>query len=250
MAEPILRAEGLTALDGGAIDLASVSFSLAPATLAAVVGPDGWDKDALVAVITGSRAPRAGTLRFAGRPITRLAGAARARRGLAWTARPPAVFATGTVGEAVALALAARRPVRPLEPFRRRPAPASARAAGEILAFVGLEAAAERAPSDLAPAERARLELARALALDPRVVVVDRPTADLEPADARAVAALLARLARQGPAVLWVADDAGLALAHADQIVALHHGRTLTAGALGAPPRADALEAAFLGTVR
>jgi ABC-type hemin transport system ATPase subunit len=47
-----------------------------------------------------------------------------------------------------------------------------------------------------------------------------------------------------------VADDAGLALAHADQIVALHHGRTLTAGALGAPPRADALEAAFLGTVR
>jgi ABC-type branched-subunit amino acid transport system ATPase component len=250
MAEPILRAEGLTMKDGGAADLASVSFAVERGALAAVIGPDAWDKDALVALLAARRPASQGTLRFQGRPITALTGAARRRRGLSWTLRPPLAFATGTLVEAVALAMAAPRPARPFDAFRRRPSPASAAAAVEILRFTGLGARADGRPARLERAERARLELARCLAADPKLVVVDRLTAALAPGERTALARLLRQLTRGGLSVLWVEDDAALALDHADQVVALNHGRTLTAGALDAPTRADALEAAFLGQPR
>lgn len=250
MAEPILRAEGLTLKDGGAADLASVSFSVERGGLAAVIGPDGWDKDALVDVLAARRTASQGTLRFKGRPITRLAGASRSRRGLVWTLRPPLAFATGTLVEAVALAMAPHRPLGPFDAFRRRPSAATSAAAVEILQFTGLGARSGRSPAGLDAAERARLELARCLAADPELVVVDRLTADLAAADRPAVAQLLRQLTGGGLTVLWVEDDAALALDHADQLIALHHGRTLTAGALDAPARADALEAAFLGQPR
>jgi ABC-type branched-subunit amino acid transport system ATPase component len=250
MAEPILRAEGLTLKDGGAADLASVSFSIERGALAALIGPDGWDKEALVALLAGRRPATQGTLRFQGRPITALAARARTRRGLVWTLRPPLALATGTLVEAVALATAPRRRVHPLDLWRRRPSPTTSAAALEILQFVGLGARSGRRPTTLDANGRARLELARCLAADPRLLVVDRLTAELDDDERTALAQLLRQLAGGGPAVLWVEDDAALALRHADQIVALHHGRTLTAGALDAPARADALEAAFLGQPR
>lgn len=250
MAEPILRAEGLTAKDGGAADLASVSFSIERGALAAVIGPDRWDKNALMALLTGRRWPSQGTLRYAGRPITRLDPAARTRRGLAWTLRPPLTFETGTLVEAVALAIAAVRPGRLLAGFRRRPDAATAAAALDILQFVGLGGRSGCPPSLLDAGERTRLELARLLATDPRLLVVDRLTGELEPAARAELVALLRQLAGGGRSVLWLEDDAATALEHADQIVVLHHGRTLTAGALDAPTRAAALEAAFLGHPR
>jgi len=250
MAEPILRAEGLTLKDGGAADLAAVSFAIERGALAAIIGPDGWDKDALVALLAARRPASQGTLRFEGRPITALAGAARVRRGLVWTLRPPLVFATGTLVEAVALAMAAPRPSHPIDAWRRRPTAATAAAAVEILRFTGLGARSGASPARLGAAEHARLELARCLAAAPKLVVVDRLTATLAP-DARAtLVQLLRQLTGGGLTVLWIEDDAALALDHADQVVTLHHGRTLTAGALDAPTRADALEAAFLGRPR
>lgn len=250
MAEPILRAEGLSLKDGGAADLAAVSFSVDRGALAAVIGPDAWDKDALVALLAARRRASQGTLRFEGRAITALRGAARTRRGLVWTLRPPLAFATSTLVEAVALAMAPHRPRHPVDVFRRRPAAGTAAAALEILRFTGLGACSGASPARLAPAERARLELARCLAAEPKLLVVDRLTAALAPGARAAVVQLLRQLTRGGLTVLWVEDDTALALDHADQVVALHHGRTLTAGALDAPTRADALEAAFLGRPR
>jgi ABC-type branched-subunit amino acid transport system ATPase component len=250
MAEPILRAEGLTSKDGGAADLASVSFSIERGALAAVIGPDPWDKDALTALLAGRRPASSGTLRFQGRPITRLAGATRTRRGLVWTLRPPLAFATGTLVEAITLAMAIRQRPSPFDPWRRRPSAATSATALEILRFVGLGARSGSRPAALGPGERARLELARCLAADPRLLVVDRLTAELADHARRPLVQVLRQLADRGLAVLWVEDDAASALDHADQIIALHHGRTLTAGALDAPARAEALEAAFLGQPR
>lgn len=249
MADPVLRGEGLTLRDGGATDLASVSFSLEAGALTALVGPDDHDKDALAAVLRGERRPDVGTLRFRGRPITRLGGAARTRLGLVWTRRPAVPFATGSPIEAVALA--ARRPGDWREPFRRRPPPATATAAREILTFVGLESEAEARPDHLGADDRVRLELARALAADPHLLVVDRLTDELDDAHARAdLIDRLRAIARSGPGVLWIEDDVALALEHADQVVTLEHGRILTPGTLAASGGAEAFEAAFLGRVR
>ena len=250
MAEPLLRAEGLTAKDGAAADLASVSFSLEPGVLAAVIGPDPWDKDALVDLLAGRRRASGGTLRFGGRPITGLAAAARARRGLVWTLRPPLAFATGTLVEAVALAMAARGAPHPLDAFRRRPAAPASAAALATLQFVGLGGNSGRSPAQLETGERARLELARCLAAAPSLLVVDRLTAGLGDHERGALIQLLRQLAAGGITILWVEEDATSALDHADQLVVLHHGRTPTPGGLGATRRAEALEAAFLGRTR
>jgi len=247
MAEPLLRAEGLTLRDGAAAELASVSFSVQAGALAAVIGPDGRDKEALVRLLTGRQPPSQGTLRFAGRPISRLGAAARSRLGLGWTLRPPMDFATGTLVEAVALAMAARRPIAPLDAWRRAPAAATASAALAILQFVGLGSRCGCSPTALDRSGRARLELARVLATAPRLILVDRLTAILDPGECFEFVQLLRQLADGRRAVLWVEDDAALALEHADQLIAVSHGRTLSGGALDTPTRGAALEEAFLG---
>jgi branched-chain amino acid transport system ATP-binding protein len=218
--------------------------------LAAVIGPDPWDKEALVDLLAGRRRASGGTLRFGGRPITGLAAAARTRRGLVCTLSPPLAFATGTLVEAVALAMAARGAPHTLDTFRRRPAAAASAAALATLQFVGLGGRSGAAPAKLDGGERARLEVARCLAAAPRLLVVDRLTAALADHERRALIQLLRQLTTGGITVLWVEADATTALDHADQLVVLHHGRTPTPGGLDATRRADALEAAFLGRTR
>lgn len=250
MPEPLLRAEGLSRKDGGATELASVSFSVEAGRLTAVIGPDRWDKDALMAVLTGRQRPTHGTLRLAGRPITGLAPRERPRRGLVWTTRPPVAFATGTLVEAVVLAMAAVRRARPGDVFRRHPSAPSAADAVELLQLVGLGARSGATPDTLDGLERARLELARMLAPAPKVVIVDRLGLDLPPPARRPLAMLLRHLVQSGVTLLWLEEDATLALEFADHVVALQHGRTLVPGVVGTPSSEAALEAAFMGEPR
>lgn len=246
----MLRAEGLSLRADGAVELASVSFAIERASLAAIVGPDAWDKDALVDLLQGRRRPTHGTLRLAGRPVTALAPAERVRRGLVWTVRPPLELSTSTLVEGIVLAMSAPRPPSPLDFLRRQPSEPSTAAAVEALQFVGLGSRSGAAPGQLEGLDRARLELARALAAKPRLLVVDRLGSLVPAAERLAFVSLLRHVAAYGVTVLWIEDDALLALDHADHVIALRHGRTLVPGALDKSASRDALEAAFLGQTR
>ncbi len=250
MAEPVLRAESLDVRAGTATDLASVSFSVEPVGLTALIGPDAWDKDTLVAVLQGRRRPARGTLRLAGRPITGMTPDARVRQGLAWTTRPLLRFATTTLIDALALAIHALRTPSPLDFWRLRPSRPSTYAALALLDRVGLADCADAAPDSLNEARRARLDIARALAARPRLLIADRITEDVSPSASRELASLLHSLAQAGPAVLWIEDDAMLALETADQVVVLVDGRALVPSAAGREASEQALDAAFLGRSR
>lgn len=250
MAEPMLRAEGLSLRRGGATELASVSFSVERASLAAVVGPDDWDKDALARLLQGHERPTHGTLRLAGRPITRLTPDERVRRGLVWTTRPPLALETSTLVEAMVLAMSAPRPPSALDFFRRQPSETSSAAAVEALQFAGLGGRSGTAPTTLVGLDRARFELARVLVARPRLVIVDRLSDHVPPTRHEAFVALLQHIVDLGLTVLWIEDDATLAMEHADHLIALAQGRTLVPGALDKRASRDAIEAAFLGQLR
>ncbi|MFW5834328.1 MAG: ATP-binding cassette domain-containing protein, partial [Pseudomonadota bacterium] len=173
MAEPLLRVEGLGVHDAAAPLLQGVSFQVEPAALTAVIGPDDGDKDALVAALTGRRPCDRGTLRFAGRPITRTRAALRVRAGLVATARQPLPVSGDGLVETVVVAMTGCRPLR-APWWRRSPRRAQTAAAEALLRFVGLGDAPATAPRLPDGAARARLTLACALAVRPRLLLVDR----------------------------------------------------------------------------
>jgi ABC-type branched-subunit amino acid transport system ATPase component len=246
VAEPLLRVEGLTVERAGGALLQGVSFQVEPACLTAVIGPDDADKDVLVDALTGRRACRLGTLRLEGRPITRTAPAARVRAGLVTTMRPPLAPSSTPLVESVAVAMAGRRPLR-APWWRRRASPAQARAAGELLRFVGLPSEPPPAGADHDAEAAARLTLACALALQPRLLIVDRLTRGLEPAARHALARLLARLAAGGIGVLWLEDDVELVGDEAGFGFVLARGRLVAAGSIEVLAGSRVAEAAFLG---
>lgn len=246
MAEPVLRVEGLGVDDGAVPLLQALSFRLEPAALLAVIGPDEADKDTLVAVLTGRQAVARGTVLLAGRPITHQPPALRVRRGLVATARtdpPPA----SSLIDATSLAMAAPRPPWQVPLWRRRPDAATRAAALELLDFAGLGDACHRAPADLTPAHQARLRLVLALALAPRVLIVDRLGRGLSAAERAELTALLVRLAAGGIALLWVEDDVDLVGEAADQALVLAQGRLVAGGPVGALAHSRQAELAFLG---
>ncbi len=249
MGEPLLRCEGLGLSRGGAIDLASVSFSVERGSLTGLVGPDRWDKDALAAVLRGDRRPTRGTVRLAGRSITAMPPARRVRQGLAWTLTPPVEPAASTLANAIIIAATATRRPSPLDFLRRRPSRSAVAAAAAILATTGLAARSGCCPGSLEAAERARLDVARALAARPHLLLVDRLTSLVPPTDRDGLALLLRDVVASGTTVLWIEDDALLAADHADRVVALHHGRTIAGGPC-TPANDEAIEHAFLGVAR
>jgi branched-chain amino acid transport system ATP-binding protein len=242
----VLAAEGLCKAFGALAVTRDVSLDLRAGEVHALIGPNGAGKSSLIAQLAGTLLPDAGRVRLEGNDITRLAPHARARRGLARTFQISAVVGGLTALANVALAVQAHSP-RPLAPFRRADGDAAlegpARAA---LAEVGLDARADVAAEALAYGERRALEIACALALSPRVLLLDEPLAGMGHAEGRRIVSLLGGL-RGRCAMLLVEHDMDAVFTLADRLSVLVEGRLIASG----PPasvRADpAVRAAYLG---
>ena len=227
----------LTAVDGAAL-------TAPPGTVTGLVGPDGAGKTTLCDVIAGLRRPAAGTVHLGGADLTGSAARERARRGIARAAPAPA--GSRTVREAVRAA-AARHALTREQPGRtardrwRRRLDARRDAgprADEIIARLGMEEYADRCARTAPPGIALLTGLARALAADPAVLLLDEPWAGLPERRARALEVLLRDLAAGGLAVLVVERELEPVLGVCDVLHVLDCGRMIAAGA-PAEVRAD-----------
>ncbi|MEO1091280.1 MAG: ATP-binding cassette domain-containing protein [Pseudomonadota bacterium] len=230
MAESLLRAVDVRS--PGGVPLAGLSLSAAAGALTVVIGVDGRAAGCAVLadLLVGRGHPERGSIHWLGRPITRRTVAERVRAGLVGTASPPLDLPGERLVDALVVAMIAPGGGWPADLLRRRAPPALAMAAGEVLDFVGLSALAGSRPRALDVTERALLELARVLALRPKLIVVDRLAASL-PASAKPhLLKLVHSIAVGGIAVVWLEEDDHPADSAADQLVLLGDGRALAAG--------------------
>ena len=243
----VLAVSNLQKSFGGVQAVAGVSFVIAAGQLLALIGPNGAGKTTCFNMLNGQLRPDAGRVEFEGRDITGLAPRHVWRLGVGRTFQITATFASMTVLENVQMAL--------LSHHRRLAdvwTPAASLYAGEALALleqVGMADQASRACGVLAYGDLKRVELAVALANQPRLLLMDEPTAGMAPRERIALMELTARIARhQGIAVLFTEHDMDVVFAHADRIIVLSRGRVIAEGS-PREVRADrAVQDVYLGS--
>jgi branched-chain amino acid transport system ATP-binding protein len=234
MTAPMLDVSGVTVRFGGHVALDDVRLTAAPGEVTGLIGPNGAGKTTLFNVITGLQAPQRGRVRLDGDDVTGLAPYRRARRGLARTFQRLELFGLLTVRENVELAASVRG---------RRPG----RSADEALALVGLTAMGEVRADEL-PTGKARLvELARALATGPRVLLLDEPASGQDDAETEAFRAVLLTVAAEGIAVVLVEHDVHLVMRTCARVHVLDFGRVLAAGTAAEVQADQAVLDAYLG---
>jgi branched-chain amino acid transport system ATP-binding protein len=245
---PLLECAGLTKRFGALAAVEHVDLAVEKGEIRAVIGPNGAGKSTLFNCITGTLRPTAGRVRFAGEDITGLPVHEAAQRGISRTFQLCHVFPGLTARENVRLAAQAREPGR----WRFLGGGAvlrnSAATADEALARLRLERFADRAAAMLSHGDQRLLEVAMAVAQQPRLLMLDEPTQGLsiEETD-RAVEILRGMLEGGELSVLLVEHDMEVVFKLADNITVLHRGRVLADGTPAAVRADAAVRSAYLG---
>ena len=227
--EPALRLDRVSRAFGGLQAVDAVALTVDPGERRALIGPNGAGKTTLFNLISGVLPVSAGRISLFGRDVTGAPAHQRAALGLARTFQITNLFPDLTVLENCLLAVQAHSPVRfsMLRPVMGYPALLEgARAALGRLELGGLAGAVVR---NLSHGEQRQLEIALALAGQPRVLLLDEPTAGLSPAESRLMAGLLRRL-EPAITVLMIEHDMDIALELSDMVTVLHYGRVIADG--------------------
>ena len=237
---PLLEAAGLSRRFGGLAAVDGVSLVLEPGTVLGLIGPNGAGKSTLVHLLSGHERPTAGRVRVDGRDVTGARPWVYARAGVARTFQVAKPFRGLTVRENVATgAMYGAEP----EPSVR----AALGRADAVLARLGLDGWAGRGPAELSVAGVRRLELARALAQRPRVLLLDEVLAGLGATEVNGVLDLVRTVRDQGVAVVVVEHLVRAVFAVSDRVLVLDRGRPLAEGTPRAVAADPAVVAAYLG---
>ena len=246
MADVLLEVEGLTKRFGGVVAADDISLTLSAGELHAIIGPNGAGKSTLIGQLSGEVTPDSGRIRFDGREITNLPVYRRSQLGLARSFQVTTLFSDFTALDNVALSVQAHgghsfrfwRNAR-REAELREPAEAA-------LAQVGLAQRAATLVADLSHGERRQLEIAMALAAQPRMLLLDEPMAGMGPEESARLVAKLRDL-KGAITVILIEHDIDAVFALADRISVLVYGRIIASGDPGTI-RADAgVRQAYLG---
>ena len=233
----VLSVRDLSKAFGGVHAVREVSFDLAAGELLAMIGPNGAGKTTCFNMLNGQLRPDAGRIELDGRSIVGLRPRAIWRLGVGRTFQITQTFASMTVRENVQMALISHR--RRLYSLVARATDLYRDEALALLDRVGIADQAERACGVLAYGDLKRVELAVALANQPKLLLMDEPTAGMAPKERVALMELTASLARQRTiAVLFTEHDMDVVFAQADRIIVLNRGRLIAQGA-PAEVRAD-----------
>jgi branched-chain amino acid transport system ATP-binding protein len=227
-ADIILRTEGLTRRFGGFTALRDITVDFERGKLTSIIGPNGAGKSTFFNVLSGSFGPSSGRVLFEGVEVSGLRQHHFARIGVAKSFQITTIFPAFSVLENVRIALQARH--ARLNFWGRREALGLEPAAQALLQQVGIGAHARRPARELAHGQQRALEIAIALAADPKLLLMDEPTAGMSPEETRAMMDLIQRLASQRTVIL-VEHKMKIVMGISDRIVVLHHGALLATGA-------------------
>ena len=245
----LLALHRLSKAFGGVRAVDDVSFDLGAGEFLALIGPNGAGKSTCFNMINGQLRPDTGDIRFGGASTRGLAPRAIWRRGVGRTFQVAATFGSMTVIENVQLALASHH--REIFHFAKTFAGRHRDRALALLEQVGMADAADRACSELAYGDVKRLELAIALANEPRLLLMDEPTAGMGPSERNELIALVKRLVRErGISVLFTEHSMDVVFAHADRIIVLARGKVIADGDVAAIRNDPQVQQVYLGTGR
>jgi len=220
---PILEGAGLTKRFGGLTAVSDVDFDVEQGEIAGLIGPNGAGKTTLFNLISGALVPKPGTISFKGERITGLKPHQICRKGVARTFQSVKVFPNMPVLENVLLGAL----------FGTSSSVSSAdaaRQAMELLEFVGLSAVSAAPAKDLTLANQKQLEVARALATRPEILLLDELMAGLNPPEMAEAMELVARIRDRGVTVFMIEHVMKAIMGVCDRIMVLHHGKKIAEG--------------------
>lgn len=230
-----LEATRMTKIFGSYKAVDEFSITLNAGEITAMIGPNGAGKSTVINLLTGACIPDGGEMVLDGATVTGQDAHVLAGRGIARTFQTPKMFGAMTVRETVMLARdqlhsATLAGALTHTPGMRRNESASAERAGAWLDFVGLGDAAQQTVSILPMGSQRLLEVARAMAQEPYVLLLDEPAAGLDHTETQQLSELVKRIAAAGVAILLVEHDMRMVMSIADRIVVLDRGRQIAAG--------------------
>ena len=255
-ASPVLGLHDLSLSFGGLQALAKLDLEVGDTEIVSLIGPNGAGKSTVFNVITGIYSPGSGEVRFAGESIAGLPQHIIARRGVARTFQSLRLFPYMSVLENVMAATYGATKATPAEsilrlPRARREEREVRALAEEVLSFFGQRLAGyrwEQPAYSLSYANRRRLEIARALATRPRLLLLDEPAAGMNPAETHEITELIARLRDERDlAILVIEHDMHVVAGCSDRVVALDHGVKIAEGGFDAVANHPAVIEAYLG---
>ncbi|MCL5736073.1 MAG: ABC transporter ATP-binding protein [Actinobacteria bacterium] len=232
---PLLDIANVSKSFGGLDALKDVNFAVHQGQIKALIGPNGAGKTTVFNLISGSYRPSAGRVVFGGVDLTRKAPHAICRLGVGRTFQHSLVFDGMTVLENVTVGRHCRSKAGVLSaalslPLHRREEREAFKVAGESLRRVGLEGKADEFAGNLPMGERHLLEIARALATEPKMLLLDEPAAGLNEEETERLAETVRRIRSEGITVLLVEHHMGFVMEISDEVVVLDYGRKIAEG--------------------
>ena len=217
---PLLQVQNVTMRFGGLVANSDVTISAGRGEILGLIGPNGAGKSTLFNIIAGAYPPSEGRVIFDGADITRLDGPARCRRGIARTFQVPKSFESMTVFDNVMVGALARGPH--MATARKQ--------AARVIEFAGLGSRLDAPAGELTPPERRRLEVARALATGPKLLLLDEVLTGLTPSEAALGVDLIRQVRSQGVTIIMVEHVMQVVMPLVDRAVVLDLGRLLSEG--------------------
>ncbi|MFH1242914.1 MAG: ABC transporter ATP-binding protein [Pseudomonadota bacterium] len=220
---PILEGKGVTKYFGGLAAVSNVNFNVEQGEVLGLIGPNGAGKTTLFNLISAALVPKPGAIRFKGQNITGLKPHQICRMGVARTFQTVKIFARMSVLENVVLgSYFGKSP--------RMPSADAVREATELLEFVGLSAVKAIPAKDLPLANQKRLEVARALATNPELLLLDEIMAGLNPAEMAHAMELIRRIRDKGITIVMIEHVMKAIMSVCERIMVLHHGEKIAEG--------------------
>jgi branched-chain amino acid transport system ATP-binding protein len=243
---PLLEADGISVSFGGVRALVDVDLSVGPGRLVGLIGPNGAGKTTFIDAVCGF-VPCLGRVRLSGHDVSGRSPHQRARRGLARTWQSIELFDDLTVRENLTVASHRPSPWETLRETVSRPAGPSD-TVERALELLDLKDVGEAMPGDLPQGQRKLVGVARALAAQPTLLLLDEPAAGLDTNESEELGRRLRRVVDSGTSILLVDHDMGLVLSISDHVVVLEFGRVIAEGAPDAVRRNPEVVKAYLGS--